>query len=145
MLLHNITQRNWLFWDRMKKFWRKLSCIRFVCFRFCRLCSNLESVKNGLWGKQHYDVIPFSKIFKTACCTVWHLLGNANVKISQCSAVDPRVIKRIRKELDEFNGDYEGTAARKPQSASSLKKEFSNLGYDWQRSQCKIVRDSSWL
>ena len=32
-------------------------------------------------------------------------------KISECLDVNLRTVRKIRKELDESNGDYEGTAA----------------------------------
>ena len=33
------------------------SSICFVCFRFCLLCSQSNSVRRSLRGKQHYDAI----------------------------------------------------------------------------------------
>ena len=38
----------------------------------------------------------------------------APVQRFQCLRVNFRTVQRIQKELDEFNGDYEGTAAQKP-------------------------------
>ena len=42
--------------------------------------------------------------------------GNINTKISISSGVNLRTSQRITKELNESNGDYKGTVARKPHS-----------------------------
>ena len=47
---------------------------------------------------------------------------SSNTKISECLGINLRTVQRIRKEFDESNGDYEGTAARKPHSDRSDKK-----------------------
>ena len=46
-----------------------ISCMHFVCFRFCPLCSKLESVGQYLWGVKHYDTIHSSINLETACYT----------------------------------------------------------------------------
>ena len=51
----------------------------FNCFRFCLLCSKLESVGHCLWGKQHHDAIHTLQ----KCCTVAIQLGNFNTKVSK--------------------------------------------------------------
>ena len=67
----------------------------FACFRFYLLYSKLDSVGYCLWGKQHDNL-------ETAFCTTWHLY---NTKTS-VFRFNLRTAQRIRKELDESNGDY---------------------------------------
>ena len=54
---------------------------------------------------------------------------------SEYLRLNPRTALQIRKELDEFNGDYEGTAAQKPHWSFWLEKNFRiywcNPGHDW--------------
>ena len=49
-------------------------------------------------------------------------IGSSNAKISECMDLSLGSVKKIRKELNESNGDYEGTAAQKPHSVRSEKK-----------------------
>ena len=75
--------------------------------------------------------------------------GSTNMKISECLGINRRTVQRIRKELEESNGDYEGTAARKLPSNRSDKKrtpEFvgeiqTMIGNDPSKSIRSIARD----
>ena len=42
--------------------------------------------------------------------------GGPNTKIFQCFGVSLRTVQMIRKEWNEYNGNYEGTVTRKPHS-----------------------------
>ena len=102
-------------------------CIRFVCFRFCLLCSKQESEWHCLRGKQYNDVIHSFRNLEMACCTVGIYDGNSSTNTSQHLAVTLRTVQRIRKILNEFNDDYEGMAVWKPHSDRSDRKRTSDF------------------
>ena len=60
-------------WANYHHFRLLISRMCVVCFRFCLLCSKLESVEHCLCGKQNHDAVHSSRNLETACCTPWHL------------------------------------------------------------------------
>ena len=48
--------------------------------------------------------------------------GTSNTNVLECLDVNLRTVLRIRKKLDESNGDYKATAAWKPHSDCSDKE-----------------------
>ena len=46
--------------------------MHFICFRFCLMCSKLNSIGVCLWGKQHHNAIYFTRNLEIAWCTVRH-------------------------------------------------------------------------
>ena len=91
--------------------------------RFYLLSSKLESVGHCLRGKHHREAILSSRNFETAYCTVLQSCWKPGTNISQYLGVNLMTMERIRNYLDEFWGDYEDTAARKPHSDRSDEKK----------------------
>ena len=49
-----------------------ISHTRFACFRFCLLCSKLESVENFLYRKLYHDAVHSFQRLEKACYKAWH-------------------------------------------------------------------------
>ena len=75
------------------------------------------SVWKALWGQ-----FTPPDIWKQQTVLLVIYAESSNTKISECLGVTLRRMYRIWKELDEYNGDYKGTAAWKPHSNHSSKK-----------------------
>ena len=80
--------------------------IRFVCLRI------MQQTKAD-WALSHWEIAlwrnPLEKFRKRYAVLFGIHSTSYNTKISQCSSVNLKTMQRIRKELDGFNGDYEGT------------------------------------
>ena len=98
-----------------------------LCFRFCLLCSKLELL-GTICEKSHImkQFTP-SEIWKPHAELLVIHTKSSNMNISKCLSVNLKTMQRIQKELDESTGDYEGTAAQKPHSNCSDKKELLHL------------------
>ena len=77
----------------------------FVCFGFCLLCSKLELVGHCLWEKQHNDNSLNQKFGNS--------MPEAPLQRFKFFGVNLGIVQRIQKELNESNGEYEGTATQK--------------------------------
>ena len=76
-----------------------ISCMCFVCFRFCQLFSNLESFGHYLWGKQDHDAIYSSRNLKMICCTAWHScqkLQYEDFSMIRCQSEDRFILMKTK-------------------------------------------------
>lgn len=60
--------------------------------------------------KEHHDTIHTDRNLEKACSTLWHLRRRFQY---ERFGVNLRTERKIRKELEASNGDYDGTAVRK--------------------------------
>ena len=85
-LVYSTAPANWVIykarWVNCCHFKLMILLMYFICFRFCLLCSKLDSVEQCLWRKQHHDAIHSSRNLKTACCAAWHSCQKLQYKYS---------------------------------------------------------------
>ena len=62
--------------------------MHLICFKFCLLCTKLESVGCCLWGKQNHNAIQFSRNLKLVQLDTH--IRTSNTKISKCLGVNLR-------------------------------------------------------
>ena len=74
----------WINWHNFKSL---ISCMRFVYFRFCLLCSKLEPVVHCLWGKQHRNASELPPEIWKQHAIHW-MIYNENFIVLECQFQD---------------------------------------------------------
>ena len=108
-----------------------------VDFYFCQLRSAIAGlIEHRLWAPCITRFVP-PQIRTRHAALPGIRAGSPNKNISQCLRVSLRTVQKIRKELGESNGDYEGAAARETHSARSENNSrirWWDQDRDWRRS-----------
>ena len=94
--------------------------------------SILEPVEHCMCRNHHSNAIHLFRNLETVCCTAWHSHG----KVQLCLDVNLKT-----EQLDEFNGDYDGTVVPKPHSVVLRRKELLNLLVRSRKSFRSVARD----
>ena len=77
---------------------------------------------NTIWAESSImTLIPSPEIWKQRAILHDIHVGSSNIKISESLGVNQKTVQIIWKELDDFNGDCDGTVARKLQTNHSDK------------------------